>query len=242
MPPAVASAPPPDAVSGVQQGRDSLALQVAQLAQQQELLQRQQQDLALQQQALERQQASQADACEQFTAVCPVDEPTARGYLVSAGWDLQRAIDSRLADQRREERRQGLLVTQFKEERYADETTARECLEAADWDIQRAMASYMPPVPDSPVSGRTLAASKFKAAYTTADTPEGPMEIGVILSELIRAYCKTEDIDWKAEGQPFFRQLQKEAMTNAQELMGEIPQAAQRMWTSALRLRGREFC
>ena len=31
-------------------------------------------------------------------------------------------------------------------------------------------------------------------------------------------------------------------MTNAQELMGEIPQAAQRLWTSALRLRGREFC
>ena len=31
-------------------------------------------------------------------------------------------------------------------------------------------------------------------------------------------------------------------MSNAQELMAEIPQAAQRMWTSALRLRGREFC
>ena len=31
-------------------------------------------------------------------------------------------------------------------------------------------------------------------------------------------------------------------MANAQELVDQIPEAAQRMWTSALTLRGREFC
>ena len=55
-------------------------------------------------------------------------------------------------------------------------------------------------------------------------------------------YCKQESIPWKGEGQPFFKQLQKEAMANAQELVDQIPEAAQRMWTSALTLRGREFC
>jgi hypothetical protein len=104
------------------------------------------------------------------------------------------------------------------------------------------IAVLLPPVPDSPVSGCTFAASNFKAAYTKAGVPEGPIEIGDILSVLIRAYCMTEGIAWREEGQPFFKLLQKEAMTNAQELVGEIPQAAQRMWTSALRLRGREFC
>ena len=32
--------------------------------------------------------------------------------------------------------------------------------------------------------GRTLAASNFKAAFTKAGVPEGPMEIGDILSDL----------------------------------------------------------
>ena len=243
-----ASAPPADALRHVHQDQEYSTMEVQELTlvQRQELLQgqqqnlaQQQQDLAEQQEALDRQRALQAEACEQFMAVCPVDEPTARSYLMSAGWDLQGAIDSHLGEQRKRE----LLVAQLMEERYADESTARQCLEAAGWDIQQAMAMYMPPMPDDwAVSGRTLAASKFKVAYTTVEVPEGPMELGVILSELIRAYCKTQGIDWKEEGQPFFRKLQREAMTNAEELIGEIPQAAQRMWTSALRLRGREFC
>jgi len=64
----------------------------------------------------------------------------------------------------------------------------------------------------------------------------------MILSQLIIAYCKREGIPWKEEGQPFFRKLQKEAMANMQELIDQVPEAAQRIWTSPLQLRGREFC
>jgi ADP-ribosylation factor protein 1 len=99
----------------------------------------------------------------------------------------------------------------------------------------------LPPVPDSPVARRTLATSNFKVAYTEADVPEGQMELGGVLMNLIQAYCRREGIDWR-EGKAFFRELQSEAMMNAEELASAIPDAAQRLWTSALQLRGREFC
>ena len=36
----------------------------------------------------------------------------------------------------------------------------------------------MPPVPDSPVAGRTFASSHFKAAYSQVSVPQGPMDLG----------------------------------------------------------------
>jgi hypothetical protein len=97
----------------------------------------------------------------------------------------------------------------------------------------------MPPVPDPPVSGRTFASSHFKAAYTRVSVPQGPMDLGMKLGNLIRAYCHQETIDWLAEGEPFLQQLQREAMQNMDD---PIEQMMQRMWTSTLTLRNREFC
>jgi hypothetical protein len=128
------------------------------------------------------------------------------------------------------------------EERCSDEATARRYLGEADWDLDRAMSSYMPPIPESPLSGRTFATSEYLRNYREIEAPDGPMEMGVILNTLLEKYCGHEDIPWKEEGKPFFKALQEEAMANAQELIGQIPEAAQRMWTSALQLRGREFC
>jgi hypothetical protein len=145
-------------------------------------------------------------------------------------------------ERRHQEKMRTETLAKFMKERFTDEVTARQILTAEGWDLQRAMVAYMPPVPQSPLSGRTLVTSNFMAAYDSAEVPEGPMELGDILGELIRAYCAQEDIPWKGEGQPFFRKMQKEAMANAQELAAQIPEAAQRLWTSALTLRGREFC
>ena len=97
----------------------------------------------------------------------------------------------------------------------------------------------MPPVPDSPVAGRTLATSKFKTAYMQALVPEGPMDLGMKLGTLIQEYCGQEGIDWVAEGEPFLKQLQREAMLNMDD---PVEQMMQRMWTSTLTLRQREFC
>ena len=124
-------------------------------------------------------------------------------------------------------------------QRYTDEATAREQLQRCGWDLPRALASYMPPVPDSLVAGRTFAGSHFKAAYMRVAVPEGPMDLGIKLGDLIRAYCRQETIEWEAEGEPFLKKLQREAMQNMDD---PIEQMMQRMWTSTLTLRNREFC
>ena len=65
------------------------------------------------------------------------------------------------------------------------------------------------------------------------------MDFGDILGELLRAYCRKLSIPWKEEGLPFFRALQKELMANMAELVDQVPEASQRMWTSFLTLRGK---
>jgi hypothetical protein len=64
------------------------------------------------------------------------------------------------------------------------------------------------------------------------------------LQDLLREYCHAEGLDWHSKGQPFLKKLQAEAMKNSDELADAdmIPVAAQRMWTSAKTLDGREFC
>ena len=93
---------------------------------------------------------------------------------------------------------------------------------------------------------RTFAASRFRHCYDNTPAPRGPMTLGSALKDLLRAYCTCESIPWQGHdgGDDFFEQLQAEAMANPEELAAEaqIPIAAQRMWTSALQLRGREFC
>jgi hypothetical protein len=61
------------------------------------------------------------------------------------------------------------------------------------------------------------------------------MELGSALVDLLRAYCEAKGITYKnSAGQSFCKQLQSEALKNAEELVGGqggILQAAQRMWT-----------
>ena len=65
------------------------------------------------------------------------------------------------------------------------------------------------------------------------------MDLGGALQDLIRQYCTQEGIDWAAEGKPFLKRLQAEAMRNMDDPIAEM---LQRMWTSTLTLRGKEFC
>ena len=96
-------------------------------------------------------------------------QATARRCLEAASWELPAAIATHEEEER--QRRDG-LVAQFMAERYADDATARRHLEQARWELEPAMASYMPPEPDSPVAGRSLATSSFKAAYGKATPPK----------------------------------------------------------------------
>jgi hypothetical protein len=143
---------------------------------------------------------------------------------------------------RREEEERAGKVAQFRAQCFTDEETARGCLESSGWDVSRAVLSY---IPASPVSGRTLSKSEFNVAYNKANAPKGAMQLGHAVGMLVQAYCAKEGIPYEEdEGEHFFEELQAEAEENPGELAeaDQLPVAAQRMWTSALQLRDREFC
>ena len=168
-------------------------------------------------------------------------DSAAAAALASCGGDKERAIAKLLEAQEAEERRrQSQLAAQFRRQQpAASEQAARRCLETAGWDLQRAVGSYMPPVPSSPVSNRTLATSNFKTAYGRVQAPQGAFQLGAALTDIIRGYCEHEGIAWREDGEPFLQQLQEEAMRNMDDPIAEM---LQRMWTSTLTLRSREFC
>jgi hypothetical protein len=95
-----------------------------------------------------------------------------------------------------------------------------------------------------PLAQRTFGTSVFKPVYDKTAVPTGPLQFGGAVQNLLIAYCEAEGLDWAGDGQRFFGQLETEAMQNPGELAEKdlIPVAAQRMWTSALQLAGREFC
>ena len=99
-------------------------------------------------------------------------------------------------------------------------------------------------VPPEPLKRRTFAISNFRRVYSEVKAPQGPLELGAMLHQLIEWYCRKNNISFREEGYPFLQDLEKEAMKgeNAQELVKEIYVAAQRLWTSAKQLCGREFC
>ena len=195
-----------------------------------------------------------------LAAIFQLDEASARTQLVQANWDLQVATDAALALQGaarlaaeneaarqqaekvrvQRETKQAKLVADFMRERFADEATARRCLEQTGWDLKQAMPLYMPPAPHSPMSGRSLNGSNFKGGYDKARVPKGQLQLGGVLVIMIQAYCAKHGIPYEEdEGELFFEQLQAEALANPGD---PIDVMAQRMWTSALQLRGREFC
>jgi hypothetical protein len=157
-----------------------------------------------------------------------------------------------LAEQERARQRQAaehaqqLAAQAEAQQRQAAEQLGRlQALEAEQAELERLRAALdayvppMPPPPDSPMSGRSLASSEFKGAYGRAAVPQGAMDLGMKLGKLLEGYCQEHGIDWQSEGEPFMQKLQQEALQN---LADPIDQMMQRMWTSAVKLRGREFC
>jgi phage tail protein X len=93
------------------------------------------------------------------------------------------------------------------------------------------------PKPHS-ISERTLANSKFKAAYANASAPNTLMKLGLKLGDVIKHYCSEENIPFHDDqGERFFEELQADMKEE-----DSIVEAVQRMWTSYRTLRGREVC
>ena len=88
-------------------------------------------------------------------------------------------------------------------------------------------------------AGLTLKTSNFRKAYIKSRPPQTREMLWSGVAELLQAYCARTEIPWQFEGDQFLRHLQQEADQNKHD---SIPQAAQRMWTSPLRLRKKELC
>jgi len=90
-------------------------------------------------------------------------------------------------------------------------------------------------------AARSLASSRFKAIYEGTECPKRqPKLLGPVL-DLILCYCQQRSIP-EAEGDRFYTELEKEAFERKDEVLGEVPAAAQRLWTSGKKLEGVEFC
>lgn len=96
----------------------------------------------------------------------------------------------------------------------------------------------MPPVPPSPVSGRTFASSNFRKVYAKAKPPTNLVKLGSVLGRMLQGHCNAHGIPFDGdEGEEFLDQLQEDMQEQ-----DSLTDAVQRMWTSFRTLRGREFC
>lgn len=169
--------------------------------------------------------------------ITQASEEAARAALMGSGWQLQQAILECL-----------------------DAAAALEAAPAQIGAVQPAQVAgeagggAIPPAEAVPPGVPTFGRSNFIGAYDIARPPRGPLELGHELGELIRGFCERNGIpfrnamaDWEADvrpirtGQNFLLELQREVMEQphaGDELATEagIRSAAQRLWTSALRL------
>ena len=81
----------------------------------------------------------------------------------------------------------------------------------------------------------SYAESYFKKVYDATPAPWFAHNLLDAVQQLLAAYCKLHGLP-EATGVRFFRDLEKEAFRNPNELLAEVPFAAQRMWTSAEKL------
>jgi serine/threonine protein kinase len=83
----------------------------------------------------------------------------------------------------------------------------------------------------------SFADSIFKRQYASLEAPEFADQLLAAVRNLITTYCEVHALP-KQKGAEFFQALQAEAFRHPGELLAEVPFAAQRMWTSALKLDG----
>jgi len=83
--------------------------------------------------------------------------------------------------------------------------------------------------------------SNYKKIYDLSKVPSKSFEILSAVFKIIEYYCIKTGIQ-SSLGEVFYRDLEKEAFNQKHELLGEIPYACQRLWTSALCTIGKEFC
>jgi hypothetical protein len=84
---------------------------------------------------------------------------------------------------------------------------------------------------------RTFQGSNFKDVYSQSRCPEYAHELLAPVHGVVKAYCAANRLP-KEAADKLFKQIQKDALEkHSDELLDEVPSAAERIWTSARRLR-----
>ena len=150
-----------------QQQQQQLKGQLDSLVTQEVGLQREIQDLQGQMQELLQEQDKVQQERHVLERLQEASEQEQR-QLEAEQEQLQQRQRQLKAERRQKKERERIMVTEFCEQHLTDEATARWHLEASGWDLERAMGSYMPPIPDSPVVGRTPPGSWPLLSLSTA--------------------------------------------------------------------------
>jgi len=99
----------------------------------------------------------------------------------------------------------------------------------------KAISSVAPPFEldaEAPTSTRNLKSSQYGKLYDRMEQLEFQDQLLGAVREIISGFCHDQGLPKKA-GTELFKNLQKEAMENKDELLDEVPAAAMRIWTSS---------
>ena len=83
----------------------------------------------------------------------------------------------------------------------------------------------------------TLSSSRFKTCYAASLAPQKYLELFTSLDAFISAYCAHHGLP-SEEAASFFNRLSEHAMLRPEEVVRNVNAAAQRLWTSPLKLEG----
>jgi ubiquitin len=83
----------------------------------------------------------------------------------------------------------------------------------------------------------SFSSSRFKVAYSDAATPQKYTDLFGALDAFIAAYCRTHKLPGE-EATSMFHRLSEHAMMRPEEVVRNVNAAAQRLWTSPIKLEG----
>jgi hypothetical protein len=83
----------------------------------------------------------------------------------------------------------------------------------------------------------TFSSSRFKSCYAASSPPQKYLELFASLDGFISAYCSHHRLP-SEEAASFFNRLSEHAMLRPEEVVRNVNAAAQRLWTSPLKLEG----
>ena len=83
----------------------------------------------------------------------------------------------------------------------------------------------------------SFSSSRFKSSYADSVPPQKYLELFASLDGFISAYCKHHGLPAE-EATSFFNRLSEHAMLRPEEVVRNVNAAAQRLWTSPLKLEG----